>query len=169
MQAAAVGREHLHNAIMPLSALLRPAWRSLRRSPAFTITASTTLVIGIGAAVAIFALVNGVLLRPLPYGDPDRLVGAWHEMPGVNLARGNQTSATYFTYQRLARSIDGIGVYQSGAVNLSDERRGAEPQRVGSASVSATLIPVLQVTPTSNLSVWAIYTRQMNSWGPGFK
>ena len=132
---------------MPLSSLVRPAWRSLRRSPAFTITASATLVIGIAAAVAIFALVNGVLLRPLPYGDPDRLVGAWHEMPGVNLARGNQTSATYFTYQRLARSIEGIGVYQSGAVNLSDERGGGEPQRVSSASISATLIPVLKVTP----------------------
>ena len=132
---------------MPISALLRPTWRSLRRSPAFTITASTTLVIGIGAAVAIFALVNGVLLRPLPYGDPERLVGAWHDMPGVNLARANQTSATYFTYQRLTRSIDGIGVYQSGAVNLSDERGGAEPQRVTSASISATLVPVLKVTP----------------------
>jgi putative ABC transport system permease protein len=53
---------------MSISSFVRPAWRSLRRAPAFTVTAATTLVIGIAAAIAIFALVNGVLLRPLPYG-----------------------------------------------------------------------------------------------------
>src|SRR5678815_947412 len=77
-------------ALMSVSSVVRPAWRSLRRSPAFTITASMTLVIGIGASVAIFALVNGVLLRPLPYGDPDRLVGLWHDLPGVSMHKGNQ-------------------------------------------------------------------------------
>jgi hypothetical protein len=70
---------------MSLSSVLKPAWRSLRRSPAFTVTASLTLIIGIGAAVAIFALVNGVLLRPLPYGDPDRLVVPYHSMQLVGL------------------------------------------------------------------------------------
>jgi putative ABC transport system permease protein len=132
---------------MSLSTLVRPAWRSLRRSPAFTVTASMTLVIGIGAAVAMFALVNGVLLRPLPYGNPDRLVGAWHNLPGVSIPKANQTSATYFTYKRLARTIDGIGVYQSSAVNLADPRGGGEPQRVRSADISADLIPLLQVAP----------------------
>ena len=68
---------------MSISSFVRPAWRSLRRAPAFTITAAMTLVIGIAATVAIFALVNGVLLRPLPYGNPDRLVGAL--MEGVRL------------------------------------------------------------------------------------
>src|SRR5438046_700147 len=103
---------------MSVSSFVRPAWRSLRRSPAFTITASMTLVIGIGAAVAIFALVNAVLLRPLPYGNADRLVGAWHDLPGVSVHKGNQASGTYFTYKKLARSIDGIGIYQSDAVNV---------------------------------------------------
>lgn len=132
---------------MSLSFVVRPAWRSLRRSPAFTVTASMTLVIGIGAAVAIFALVNGVLLQPLPYGNPDRLVGAWHNLPGVSIPKGNQTSATYFTYKRLARSIEDIGVFQRGAVNLSDPRGGGEPQRVRSADISASVIPMLQVSP----------------------
>jgi hypothetical protein len=57
------------------------AFRSLRRTPAFTLTAVLTLIIGIGAVAAIFAVVNGVLLKPLPYGNPDRLVGAWHDLP----------------------------------------------------------------------------------------
>ena len=131
---------------MSLASVVRPAWRSLRRSPAFTLTASMTLVIGIGAAVAIFALVNGVLLRALPYGDPGGLVGVWHNLPGVSIAKGNQTAGTFFTYKQLARSIEGIGVYQTNAVNLSDAR-GGEPQRVRSADISANLIPVLKVSP----------------------
>ena len=132
---------------MSFSTTVRPAWRSLRRSPAFTITASTTLVIGIGAAVAIFALVNGVLLRPLPYGDPDRLIGAWHDLRAVSISKGSQTSGTYHTYKRLARSIEDIGVYQSGSVNLSDPRGGGEPQRAISADITASVITILAVPP----------------------
>lgn len=125
----------------------KPAWRSLRRSPAFTITASLTLVIGVAASVAMFAVVNTVLLRPLPYGDPERLVGAWHDLPGVNLPKANHTAATYFTYKKLARSISDIGVYQEGSVNLSDPRGASDPERVGSAWISASVIPVLAVSP----------------------
>src|ERR1044071_4122892 len=115
---------------MSLSALVRPAWRSLRRSPAFTVTASLTLVIGIGAAVAIFALVNGVLVKPLPYGDPDGLVVPYHNMQLIGLSKGNQTAGTYRTYKKLARSLEAIGVYQRSAVNVSDSRSGAAPQRI---------------------------------------
>ena len=132
---------------MSFSAVLKPAWRSLRRSPAFTATASLTLIIGIGAAVAIFALVNGVLLRPLPYGDPDRLVVPYHNMTVIGLGKGNQTAGTYFTYKKLARSLEAIGVYQRSAVNVSDPRGGGEPQRIGSADITQSVIPLLQVSP----------------------
>ena len=138
---------------MSISSFVRPAWRSLRRAPAFTVTASLTLVIGLSAAIAIFTLVNGVLMRPLPYGNPDRLVGAWHTLRGVAMGKANQTAATYFTYQRLARSIEGIGVYQEGAVNVSDPRGGSEPQRINAAWISASLIPVLQVSPIIGRSI----------------
>jgi len=132
---------------MSVSSVVRPAWRSLRRSPAFTVTASLTLVIGIGAAVAIFALVNGVLLRPLPYGDPERLVVPYHNMQLIGLSKGNQTQGTYFTYKKLARSLEAIGLYQAGAVNVSDPRGGGEPQRMSSAFVTQSVIPLLQVPP----------------------
>ncbi len=129
------------------SSVLKPAWRSLRRSPAFTITASLTLVIGIGAAVAIFALVNGVLLRPLPYGDPERLVVPYHNMQLVGLSKGNQTAGTYWTYKKLARSLEAIGVWQRSAVNVSDPRGGGEPQRINSANITQSVIPMLQMAP----------------------
>src|SRR5512142_3207549 len=57
------------------------ALRSLKRAPLFSVTVILALAIGLGSAAAIFAIVNGVLLRPLPYGHPDRLVGVWHDMP----------------------------------------------------------------------------------------
>jgi putative ABC transport system permease protein len=132
---------------MSISSVARPALRSLRRSPAFTVTASLTLIIGIGAAVAIFALVNGVLLRPLPYGDPDRLVVPYHNMTLVGLNKGNQTQGTYFTYKKLARSLEAIGVYQASALNVSDPRGGGEPQRMSSALITQSVIPLLQVPP----------------------
>ena len=126
---------------------LRHAWRSLWRTPAFTITAALTLVVGIAATVGMFAVVNGVLLRPLPYGDPDRLVGAWHDMPPINVTRANQTPSTYFTYRRHARTIEDIALYSEGAVNVSDPGAAAEPQRLRAALTTASLVPVLQVRP----------------------
>ena len=105
------------------------------------------LAIGIGASVAIFDVVNGVLLRPLPFGHPDRLVAAWHDMPSIGLMHQPQAPATYFTYQRLARSIEGIGVYREGEVNVADPGGRGDPRTSHRRPVSATLIPVLQVAP----------------------
>jgi predicted permease len=125
---------------------VRHALRSLLRTPAFSITAALTLVIGIGATVAIFTVVNGVLLHPLPYGTPDRLVGAWHDLPPISLAHAQQTPGTYFTYKKLARTIEGIALYQSSAVNVGGTG-GSEPQRLTSARITADLIPLLRVPP----------------------
>ena len=131
---------------------LRYTLRSLRRTPAFTLTAVLTLVIGIGATLAIFAILSGVLLRPLPYGNPDRLVGAWHDLPGVSLTHAQQMSATYFTYKRLAHTIEAIGVYQTGAGNLALPGGSAAPRRVGASWVTASVIPLLQVPPLKGRS-----------------
>ena len=139
--------DHHHPGPMELSAFVKPAWRSLRRSPAFTITAAITLVIGIGASVAMFALVNSVLLRPLPYANPDRLVVAYNEMSVVAMPRANQTAGMYFTYKQLARSVEDIGVYQESAANVSDPTGGSDPQRIASSNVTASLISTLGVSP----------------------
>jgi predicted permease len=134
---------------------LRYAWRSLRRTPVFTITATLTLVIGLAATIAIFAVVNGVLLKPLPYGQPDRLVGAWFDLPPINLKHAQQTQTTYYTFQRLARTIEGIGVYQEGSANVSDVGGKTEPQRLAVAWVTSTLIPVLKVSPILGRTITA--------------
>lgn len=126
---------------------LRHAARSLCRSPLFTVAAILTLVIGIGASVAIFAVVDGVLLRPLPFGNPERLVAASHDLPPLALLHEPQTGSTYFAYQRLAQTIEGIGVYAEDEVNVADVGRRTTPERMISARVSASLIPVLQVLP----------------------
>lgn len=132
---------------MSIAQSLRFAWRSLRRTPAFTVSAVLTLVIGIGASVAIFAVINGVLLRPLPFGQPERLVGAWHALPGVSIDKANQTSGTFFTYQRFAGTIENIGLVQRSAVNVAAPGGDGEPQRLASALITASLLPTLQVPP----------------------
>ena len=105
-------------------------------------------MIGLASAVAIFAVVNAVILRPLPYGNADRLVGAWHDLPPLNLKKATQTPATWLTYQRLARTIEGIGIYQQSAANIGAVG-GAEPQRVEAVWVSHELLPLMQVPPLS--------------------
>lgn len=126
---------------------VRHAWRSLRRTPAFAGTAIATLTIGIGAPVAIFAVVNAILLRPLPYGTPDRLVDASHDLAPLSITHAGQTSATFFAYRKFARTLDGIGVYQQSAVNVTRPGAGADPQRLACAYVSAEVLPVLGVSP----------------------
>jgi len=126
---------------------VRHSVRSLRRSPAFTIPATLALAIGLGSSAATFAVVYGVLLRPLPYGHPDRLVGAWHDLQAFGMMRVEQTVSTYYTYRQFAHTIEGIGVYREGEVNVAAPGTADEPQRVISASISATLMPVLEVAP----------------------
>ena len=126
---------------------IRYAWRSLRRTPVFTATAVLTLAIGVGAVTAIFAVVDGILLRPLPYGHPEQLVGAWHDLPPLSLKHTEQTSATYFTYKRFARTISGIAAYQEGSANVADPSGNTEPRRLSAGYISADLVPLLELPP----------------------
>jgi putative ABC transport system permease protein len=128
------------------------AFRSLLRAPLFSASVILTLSIGIGSAAAIFAVVNAVLLRPLPYTNPDRLVGAWFDMPAVSMTHAQQTQATYFTYKRYARTIEGVAAYQDGSLNVSDPDNRSEPARMMAAWVTANAIPLLGVNPLAGRS-----------------
>ena len=106
---------------------VRYARRRLVAQPGFTAVAVLTLALGIGATTAIFSVVHGVLLKPLPFPEPDRLVGVYHRGEGVNLALMNQGPATYFTYRDNQRVFEEIGAWESNEVSITG--RG-EPERV---------------------------------------
>src|SRR5687768_7511588 len=78
---------------------LRYGARALRRAPAFTVMSSLTLAVGIGAATAVFSVVNGVLLKPLPYPDSEALVSLSHTAPGANLPDVPMSATQFFTYR----------------------------------------------------------------------
>lgn len=94
--------------------------RSLKRAPAFTIAVLLSLVLGLAAAGTMFAIVYGVLLAPLPYGDPERLVSLG--LQTTELRRLRQPPAVHDTYQRFARHLDDVGFYRTGNVNIWVER-----------------------------------------------
>ena len=77
---------------------LQHVLRRLRRSPMFTAITLVTLAVGIGSNAAIFSVLNGTLIKPLPYPEPDRLVAVWETAPGLNIPALNASPATYFTY-----------------------------------------------------------------------
>ena len=94
---------------MPWTAV-RLAVRRLFQAPLFTTVTLITLAVGIGANTAIFSIVYGVLLKPLPFTDPERLVGVWHMAPGTGFENLNQSPATYFTYREHSRTFEDIGI-----------------------------------------------------------
>lgn len=129
------------------SLTLRHAWRSLRRAPVFTITATLTLALGVGAVTAIFTVVNAVLLRPLPYAEADRLVGMGHSAPGINMGEVGQSLSTYFTYQKLGTSFESLGMYTIESMSLADPSGGAQPERLRVAAITPSVIRLLRVAP----------------------
>ena len=123
---------------------VRYASRRLLAQPGFTAVAVLTLALGIGANTAIFSVVNGVLLKPLPFPEPERLVGVYHRGEGVHLAVMNQGPATYFTYRDNQRVFEAIGAWESNEVSITG--RG-EPERIEALSVTDTTLPLLRVQP----------------------
>ena len=123
----------------------RLALRSLKRTPVFTVATILTLVLGVGSSASMFTIVYGVLLAPLPYGHPDRLVSVSLQTP--ELRRVQQPPAVYFTYRRFARSLDDIGFYRTGNANIWTDGDGDAPERVTATWVTASTIQMLQVAP----------------------
>src|SRR5580704_5342152 len=123
---------------------LRYSLRILWRSPLFTLIALLTLSVGIGAASAIFSVVNGVLLKPLPYPHPDELITVNHAAPGVNLPEAGTAPFLHFTYRDQAHSFQDIGLYRWSDRTVTGLR---EPETALSLNVTAQVLPVLGMQP----------------------
>ena len=124
---------------------LKHAFRSLRKNPAFTIAAVIVLALGIGANTAIFSIVNGVLLRPLPYEKPNELVQLWHTPPQRQFPGMKQFSLSAANYLDWEQQND---VFQQSAIYASERFRltgSGEPQEVSAARVEPTFFSVLGV------------------------
>jgi putative ABC transport system permease protein len=122
---------------------LRYAVRLLLRTPGFTLLAALTLALGIGANAAIFSVLDAVLLRPLSYGQPERLVSVYSQFPSMSFDRFWTSAPEFLELRQKSRSLEELGAYTTGAVNIT----GDQPVRVKAARISAGLFDVLGVQP----------------------
>ena len=135
---------------MPSSSLvavlrdLRFGARQLRRSPGFFAAAVLTLALGIGANTAMFSVVYGVLLKPLPFAQPDRLVSVWSSAPGVGWDRVVLAPAQYFTYREEGRTFEDFAVWSHRSVTVTGL---GEPERVRTLAVTDAFLSLLKVQP----------------------
>ena len=123
---------------------VKQVFRRLHRAPMFTFIAVLTLALGIGANTAIFSVLEGVLLRPLPYAEPDRLVGLRLTAPGVNLKDLPLSPSVYFTQLDQNRSFESLGLYTGDSVSVTGL---AEPEQVHALLVTYGVLPTLKVKP----------------------
>ena len=136
---AAVGlREHL----IQLRQDIRYAFRTLARERTYALAAILTLGLGIGATTATFGIVHAVLLRPLPYTDPDRLVAVWNRWDGSPVAA--LSNPEYLDYSEQSRTL-WMAAAAGGAVNLAGA--AGEPERVNSVAISTNALEVLGTPP----------------------
>src|SRR5437868_4162511 len=142
MHSAASSRRTLRIVRQAFADDLRQAARALRRTPMFSAVAILTLALGIGANIAIFSVVSGVLLRPLPYRDPERLVVVHETMPG-NESRG-AAPANFLDWRLQSRSLTSLAGYFTSARTLSGHDAAVRAQV---ASVSSNMFTLLGVAP----------------------
>ncbi len=134
-----------------LLADLKLAFRRLRKSPGFGATVLLTLAIGIGANTAVFTVIDSILLKPLPYPQPEQLVAVWLHAPGAaglaNFAEGLRLSPSmYLTFAEHNRTFQSIGVWISGTANVTGI---AQPEEVHTTYISDGVLQTLNTPPTA--------------------
>ena len=127
---------------------LKQVFRRLAKSPLFSAVALVTLALGIGANTAIFSVINGVMIKPLPYPHAESLVGVWHTAPGiVGLSDGNGINCSptmYFTYREESQSFQDFGLWQSGGASVTGI---GDPEQVRALTVTYGVLQALGVPP----------------------
>ena len=123
---------------------LRIAARSFVRSPRFTLPAIVVVALGIGSTSAIFSVVNGVMLTPLPYRDPDRIVVVWESRPQRNQLRNVIGAANFVEWIARTRSLDHLAMVGPARSNVMI---GRQPEEVAGLQASSGMFPALGVSP----------------------
>jgi putative ABC transport system permease protein len=121
----------------------RQTLRTLLRSPGFTLTTVLTLAIAIGATTAIFSVVNGVLLEPLPFQDSDRLVALTHRTVDGKVRNAPASPALYFTYRDNNRAFESVALWSPGTASITS----GEPEEVQILGATYEFLPTLGVRP----------------------
>src|SRR5215475_11055883 len=123
---------------------LRYGFRQLRINPGFTALAVVTLALGIGANTALFSVVRNVLLKPLPYREPERLARVWMDNRRLQMREDWASYLNYMDYKRLGTSFESMAAFSDRAANLIGD---GEPERIRGAAAETELFNVLGVKP----------------------
>jgi len=118
--------------------------RRLRRAPAFTVITLLTLAAGIGANTAVFSVLEGVLLKPLPYPQAEQLAAVRLTAPGINLKDFELSPSDYFIFREQSATFQDIAMYQDDSVSVTGM---AEPERVDALIVTDGMLPLLGIPP----------------------
>jgi putative ABC transport system permease protein len=138
-------RERIAGPFNPMSSLLfdlRHSVRALLKAPVFTVVTIATLALGIGANSAIFSLVNAVLLRPLGYQEPDRLISIYEVIPESKVPRFGFSPPDYIDFVQYQHSYEAVGAYRSRSFELSGT---GQPEQLTGAQITASMFPLLGV------------------------
>ena len=123
---------------------IRYGLRSLRKRPGSTAIALVTLALGIGVNTAIFSAVDSILLRPLPFKDPDRIVSVWEQTPSVGIQQNQAAPANFFDLRNQNQSFAALGAYGPLDINLTG---AGDPERLDGQLVTANVFSILGVAP----------------------
>ncbi len=137
---------------------LRQVLRRLGRAPLFTAVTLITLAVGVGANTVIFSVVEGVLLKPLPYPHAEQLIGVWHTAPGIGMKDLNMAPSIYFIDREQSTTFQDIGVYDGDSLSVTG---AGEPEHVAGLDVSDGTLPILGVVP----ALGRLFTREDDSPG----
>src|SRR6184192_728425 len=140
----AMGTQAKSNMIGDLGQDVRYGLRMLAKNPAFTAIAVLALALGIGANSAIFSVVNAILLRPLPYKNPEQLVMVWENATHLGFPKNTPSPANFLDWRQQSTVFEGMAAFTERSFNLTGV---GEPERLDGRRVSANLFDVLGVMP----------------------
>jgi predicted permease len=137
---------------------LKQVLRRLGLAPIFTAITLITLAAGVGANTVVFSVLEGILLKPLPYPKPDELIGVWLTAPGIQIKDFELSPSDYFIFREQNHTLQDIGLYAGDSVSVTGV---AEPEQVSALRVTDGTLPLLGITPVLGRG----FTRQDDSPG----